>query len=742
VEDDDRGRQSGILRGNIKTFTADFCVQEIRINGKVIDYFHDALGEVLSDDRGDSGGDRLLAPPVAAAAKRRKRKRKRQEGKSDASPTAHANATPAASSPPCHSSGSGSGDESSERYTVGFTLQKDGMDTFEAVSTMAKWLDVGEACFTYAGLKDARAITVQDITLRLNPSESRCEEGLKLLAARYCASGKTEGQEDLDDVPTYPLFPAISDVRRVKRVLHRGESLGNRFTIKIRGLALDQADQDMSPVHTPATCGVCNERIRVDPELLNQLPELERASLVTMASCVASKTQGLRCGGFLNYYGLQRFGQTPFLNYETGRRILRHEYGDVVDLLIGQQSQLNPKASKGYVINSTIGAPYVLHAKAKEEWQRTKDPQIVSKLMPQTLEVEFKMLKYMAKEMRQGRGDDWEWLSERAVLGSVTWKRRLLYVYAYFSKIWNMFASLRIQEFGFEVVEGDLVLLRSTSTSNAVPKDQTITRTIIPQDQLTDDEQRNKTVKVVTKEDIHLKRYSMSDVVLPMPGSETVWPQNDIGRLYQQYLNYDGTGGKHAIPKTLIDETWVQLGKNSDEFYEYYHLRGDYRKVVQTVGDTFTASLFTYREKPKPQKPQTSEVIKAPRVFHDERTIHLCACSNPGKHAARPRCMKSPSPKTGDSAKGRGECGSSERSERSGRSGSPNGSSTTEHPTTKQAGVPEDPTGRGKLHYGMTCQFNLGPGSYATMALRELLRAPFDPPGGKARKCPRRIKWD
>ncbi len=144
-----------------------------------------------------------------------------------------------------------------------------------------------------------------------------------------------------------------------------------------------------------------------------------------------------------------RFGKTPFLNYETGRRILRHEYGDVIDLFIGQQSQLHPttrgccifcivemcfvslcylfvvvvttvcvvymfmsvhshtKASHGHVVSSSVGVPHVAHAKAKEAWSRTKDPQIVSALIPPTLEVEYRILKYMASEIRTGRGDDW-----------------------------------------------------------------------------------------------------------------------------------------------------------------------------------------------------------------------------------------------------------------------------------------------------------------------------------------------
>ncbi len=87
----------------------------------------------------------------------------------------------------------------------------------------------------------------------------------------------------------------------------------------------------------------------MDPTVLHQLPPTAQASLACLAQIVHHKVEYLRQGGFVNYFGLQRFGKTPFLNYETGRRILRHEYGEVVDLLIGQQSQLHPRGKFDYL---------------------------------------------------------------------------------------------------------------------------------------------------------------------------------------------------------------------------------------------------------------------------------------------------------------------------------------------------------------------------------------------------------
>ncbi|MEM8885465.1 MAG: tRNA pseudouridine(13) synthase TruD, partial [Planctomycetota bacterium] len=87
-------------------------------------------------------------------------------------------------------------------------LRKRGLATFEAVRRIAKWLDIPERYVTFAGLKDARAVTTQWISL----------------------FGVTEEQVAKVDTPGIEL----TQIRRHTNRLRVGHLRGNRFTIVVR----------------------------------------------------------------------------------------------------------------------------------------------------------------------------------------------------------------------------------------------------------------------------------------------------------------------------------------------------------------------------------------------------------------------------------------------------------------------------------------------------------------------------
>lgn len=51
-------------------------------------------------------------------------------------------------------------------FSPGFTLQKENLETLEAISSMAAALGVLPSDFTYAGIKDKRAITYQSMVVK------------------------------------------------------------------------------------------------------------------------------------------------------------------------------------------------------------------------------------------------------------------------------------------------------------------------------------------------------------------------------------------------------------------------------------------------------------------------------------------------------------------------------------------------------------------------------------------------
>lgn len=138
---------------------------------------------------------------------------------------------------------------------------------------------------------------------------------------------------------------------------------------------------------------------------------------------------------------------------------------------------------------------------------------------------------------------------------------RRMYVHAYQSFLWNQAASFRVHKHGLQVVVGDLVQRRRVERREPGGEE------CISTTGLTD----GPTVHVVTEADSATNKYSIEDVVLPLPGSAIRYPQNDVGQLYEDLAAQDGVklkGSPHQVNDFSIDA-----------------LPGGYRRLVQKPFD-------------------------------------------------------------------------------------------------------------------------------------------------------------
>jgi tRNA pseudouridine13 synthase len=76
--------------------------------------------------------------------------------------------------------------------------------------------------------------------------------------------------------------------------------------------------------------------------------------------------------------------------------------------------------------------------------------------------------------------------------------------------------------------------------------------------------ENEKVIKVVTADDIASKKYSMTDVVLPLVGTKVQYPENESGELFDTLLI------EYGITKQLFHKV-----QDRD-----FSLKGDYRKLV------------------------------------------------------------------------------------------------------------------------------------------------------------------
>ncbi|XP_051856426.1 pseudouridylate synthase 7 homolog isoform X3 [Antechinus flavipes] len=137
--------------------------------------------------------------------------------------------------------------------------------------------------------------------------------------------------------------------------------------------------------------------------------------------------------GFINYYGMQRFGTTAVPTYQVGRAILQNCWDEVVDLILKPR----PGAEKGYLV------------RCREEWAKTKDPDAALKKLPVKRCVEGQLLRGLAKYGLK---------NIVSAFGIIPRNNRLMYIHSYQSYVWNNMVSKRIEEYGLKPVPGDLVL--------------------------------------------------------------------------------------------------------------------------------------------------------------------------------------------------------------------------------------------------------------------------------------------
>ncbi|KAF2882212.1 hypothetical protein ILUMI_23954 [Ignelater luminosus] len=250
--------------------------------------------------------------------------------------------------------------------------------------------------------------------------------------------------------------------------------------------------------------------------------------------------ESLKSNGFINYYGLQRFGNDKDVpTFEIGIKLLQGKWNEACNLI------LKPKPSEDP--NSEI-------AQAKQVYKDTSNAELASKMFSRSYNkcVESKLLLGFVKN----HSNDYV-----NALENVPRNMRLLYIHSFQSFVWNNIVSRRIKEFGLKPVVGDIVLLKGTEGAVVEDiqdvnncEDQELPNSI------------NQEIKILSEDD--LNNYTIYDIVLPLPGYDVQYPENEVKDWYKELLEkYDLT---IEMPKQKV---------------KAYTLSGAYRKILGQVKD-------------------------------------------------------------------------------------------------------------------------------------------------------------
>lgn len=178
-------------------------------------------------------------------------------------------------------------------YTA-FTLCKENLETLEAISYMAAALGVLPSDFTYAGIKDKRAITYQSMVVK-KVSSQRLKEKM--------AEFEKRGMH-------------VSHIRAVGEPLRLGRLQGNHFDLVVR---------DLRP-HPGTHSSGANTHTR-------------------LAALVKEAVENVESRGFVNYYGPQRFGSGQSIQSDcVGLALLKEDMVGAVRLFFTPEEGDDPQS--------------------------------------------------------------------------------------------------------------------------------------------------------------------------------------------------------------------------------------------------------------------------------------------------------------------------------------------------------------------------------------------------------------
>ncbi|XP_078099025.1 pseudouridylate synthase PUS7L isoform X1 [Sander vitreus] len=180
-----------------------------------------------------------------------------------------------------------------EVYTA-FTLRKENLETLEAISYMAAALGVLPSDFTYAGIKDKRAITYQSMVVKKVSTQR-----LKEKTAEFEKRGMR-----------------LSQIRSISEPLRLGRLQGNHFDLVVR---------DLRP-HSDAHSSGADKHTR-------------------LAALVKEAVENVKARGFVNYYGPQRFGNAQSIQSDcVGLALLKEDMVSAVRLFFTPEDSNDPQS--------------------------------------------------------------------------------------------------------------------------------------------------------------------------------------------------------------------------------------------------------------------------------------------------------------------------------------------------------------------------------------------------------------
>ena len=221
---------------------------------------------------------------------------------------------------------------------------------------------------------------------------------------------------------------------------------------------------------------------------------------------------------------------------------------------------------------------------------------------------------------------------------------RLMYIHAYQSYVWNAVVSERIRTYGADKpVVGDLVFEETPSSSHAGAGESDVDTALedtggddVPEEKVTNEENgmsqynchamteaspavctvgnpaptrsrkrsrkawESPNVKALSQED--LDKYTIFDVIMPLPGKDVDFPSGALGERYKEFLKADGLDPDNFVRKQRWENTQWVSSLHLTPIYRDYTLGGSYRSIIHLPKElSWTVMKYTDPDVPLAQ---------------------------------------------------------------------------------------------------------------------------------------------
>lgn len=410
-----------------------------------------------------------------------------------------------------------------------FSLYKENKDTMEVISYISSQLKTSPRQFSFAGTKDRRGVTVQRVSV------------LRVYADALANLNRTlRGSK-------------VGNFQYEKHRLELGDLMGNEFLITLRDCTFGG---------------------------FNTIEGTDKAALADKVMGAAVKN--MQAHGFINYYGLQRFGTYAIGTHDVGTKILQGDFEGAVNAILAYGDDALACALDTNFVPAD-GKPLprddIARAEALHIFKTTGESQKALEKLPRKFSGETSIIRHMKRNRRDFIG----------ALIQIPRNLRLMYVHAYQSLVWNMVASERWTRYGHKIIKGDLVLVDSEAAKHiASVKEHEVDENgeiiVLPSagDTAISHDDLWERARALTAEEAASGKYNIFDIVLPTPGYDIEYPDNDVGEYYKEFMGSERGGG--------LDPGNMRRSQQD------FSLSGSYRKLLAQIGKDIKYEIKVYND--------------------------------------------------------------------------------------------------------------------------------------------------